>query len=138
MKRFLAPMFILVSILFIMGMGEMGGAVPGDKIPTPEKNFTVRVTDREGVQTSLNQFSQEGKVSLVGKRGSATVSIPFEKISQVQIQVVEGNDVQVKVSLRTQESVDIKMGKSAKFYGKADFGTFQIEGKDLKTINFLS
>ena len=137
MKRFLAPMFILVSILFITGMGEMGGAVPGDKIPTPEKNFAVRVTDREGVQTSLNQFSQEGKVSLVGKRGSATVSIPFEKISQVQIQVVEGNDVQVKVSLRTQESVDIKLDKRAKFYGKADFGTFQIDGKDLKAVNFL-
>jgi hypothetical protein len=27
--------------------------------------------------------------------------------------------------------------KKAKFYGKADFGTFQIEGKDLKTVIFL-
>jgi hypothetical protein len=137
MKRFLAPVFIFISILFIMGMGEMGGAVPADKTPTPEKNFAVRVTDREGIQTSLNQFSQEGKVSLAGKRGSATVSIPFEKISQVQIQGVEGNDVQVKVSLRTQESLDIKIEKKAKFYGKADFGSFQIELKDLKAVNFL-
>jgi hypothetical protein len=137
MKRFLAPMVVLISILFIMGMGEMGGAVPPDKIPTPEKNFAVRVTDREGVQTSLNQFSLEGKVSLAGKRGSATVGIPFEKISQLQIQSVEGNDVQVKVSLRTQETVDIKMEKKAKFYGKADFGSFQVEVKDLKAVNFL-
>jgi hypothetical protein len=137
MKRFLAPMFIFVSILFIMGMGEMGGAVPADKTPTPEKNFAVRVTDREGIQTSLNQFSQDGKVSLAGKRGSATVSIPFEKISQVQIQSVEGNDVQVKISLRTQESLDIKIEKRAKFYGKADFGSFQVEVKDLKSVNFL-
>ncbi len=137
MKRFLAPMVVLISILFIMGMGEMGGAVPPDKIPTPEKNFAVRVTDREGVQTSLNQFSLEGKVYLAGKRGSATVSIPFEKISQLQIQSVEGNDVQAKVSLRTRESVDIKMEKKAKFYGKADFGSFQVEVKDLKAVNFL-
>ena len=121
MKRFLAPMVVLISILFIMGMGEMGGAV----------------TDREGVQTSLNQFSLEGKVYLAGKRGSATVSIPFEKISQLQIQSVEGNDVQAKVSLRTRESVDIKMEKKAKFYGKADFGSFQVEVKDLKAVNFL-
>ena len=115
----------------------MGGAVPADKTPTPEKNFAVRVNDREGIQTSLNQFSQEGKVSLAGKRGSATVSIPFEKISQFQIQSVEGSDVQAKVSLRTQESLDIKIEKKAKFYGKADFGSFQIEVKDLKAVNFL-
>ena len=137
MKKILAPMFILFSILFLMGMGEMGGAVPADKTPTPEKNFAVRVTDREGIQTSLNQFSQEGKVSLAGKRGSATVSIPFEKISQFQIQSVEGSDVQAKVSLRTQESLDIKIEKKAKFYGKADFGSFQIEVKELKAVNFL-
>ena len=77
------------------------------------------------------------KVSLAGKRGSATVSIPFEKISQFQIQSVEGSDVQAKVSLRTQESLDIKIEKKAKFYGKADFGSFQIEVKDLKAVNFL-
>jgi hypothetical protein len=137
MKRFLAPMFIFLSIFFMMGMGEMGGAVPADKTPTPEKNFAVRVTDREGIQTSLNQFSQDGKVSLTGKLGSATVSIPFEKISQVQVQNVEGNDVQIKVSLRNQESLDIKIDKKAKFYGKANFGSFQVEVKDLKALNFL-
>ena len=137
MKRFLAVTLILLSLLFIMGMGDMGGSVPADKTPTPEKNFAVRVTDREGIQTSLNQFTQDGKIYLAGKRGSATVSIPFEKVSQVQIQSLEGNDVQVKVSLRSQESLDIKIEKRAKFYGKADFGSFQIEVKDLKAVNFL-
>jgi hypothetical protein len=137
MKKFLAPLLILISILFMMGMGEMGGGVPADKTPTPEKNVSVRVTDREGIQTTLTQFSQDGKVSLTGKRGSATVSIPFEKISQAQIAALEGDDVQVKVSLRSQESLDIKIAKRAKFYGKANFGSFQIELKDLKAVHFL-
>jgi hypothetical protein len=38
--------------------------------------------------------------------------------------------------LRNQEKVEIKVDKNLKFYGKADFGTFQIETKDLKSISF--
>ncbi|NWF57554.1 MAG: hypothetical protein HXY45_22470 [Syntrophaceae bacterium] len=137
MNRFLASILVLISFLFLMGMGELGGTAPANKVPAPEKNFAVRVTDREGIQTSLSQFSQEGKVFITGKRGGATVTVPFEKVSQMQIQSAEGNEVQVKLTLRTQDSLDIKVDKRAKFYGKADFGTFQIEGKDLKTVLFL-
>ncbi len=137
MKRFLAPILIFSSFLFLMGMGELGGSVPANKVPSPEKNFGVKVTDREGIQTSLSQFSQEGKVFLTGKRGGATITVPFEKIYQIQLQNAEGNEIQVKLTLRNQDSLDIKVDKRAKFYGKADFGTFQIEGKDLKTVIFL-
>jgi len=137
MKRFLAPMALLSSFLLLMGMGEMGGSAPADKIPSPEKNFTVKVTDREGIQTSLSQFSQEGKVFLAGKRGSGTVTVPFEKISQIQFQTAEGNEIPVKLTLRTREGLDLKVDKRSKFYGKTEFGTFQIDAKDLKTINFL-
>lgn len=137
MKRFLAPILVFSTFLFLMGMGELGGSAPAGKVPSPEKNFPVRVTDREGIQTSLSQFSQEGKVFLMGKRGSAAVTIPFEKISQIQLQSAEGNDVWAKVSLRGAESLNLKLDKRAKFFGKADFGTFQIEIKDLKSIDFL-
>jgi len=40
------------------------------------------------------------------------------------------------VSLRENKSIEISIDKSAKFFGKADFGSFQIEGKDLKSIHF--
>jgi hypothetical protein len=118
-------------------MGGVGGSAPADKIPSPEKNFGVKVIDRQGFQTSLSQFSQEGKVFLTGKRGSATVTIPFEKISQIQLLSTEGNEIQAKLDLRNRESLDIKLDIRAKFYGKADFGTFQIDAKDLKTVSFL-
>jgi uncharacterized protein involved in tellurium resistance len=119
-----------------MGMGELGGAVPADKIPVPEKNFNTLVIDREGIQTALSQFSFDGKVSLGGKRGSATVAIPFEKISQVELQGQEGSEVLAKVTLLDQKSIEVKVDKRSKFYGKAEFGTFQIEIKDLKSIRF--
>jgi hypothetical protein len=137
MKRFLALILIFSSLLFLMGMGELGGSVPANKIPSPEKNFGVRVTDREGTQTSLSQFSQEGKIFITGKRGEAIVTVPFDKISQIQLHDGEGNEIQAKLTLRNQESLDIKVDRKAKFYGRADFGTFQIEAKDLKTVMFL-
>jgi len=137
MKKYIASMIIFSSLVFLMGMGELGGTAPVDKIPAPEKNFTASVVDRQGVQTTLSQFSQEGKVYLAAKRGSATISIPFGKISHVQLQNQEGSEISAKVSLRDQQkSIEVRLDKRSKFYGQAEFGTFQIESKDLKSISF--
>jgi hypothetical protein len=136
MQKYLAPFFIFSSLIFLLGMGELGGTAPVDKIPAPDKNFTARVVDRQGVETTLSAVSYEGKVFLIGTRGSATVTIPFEKISQLQLQSLEGSEVLAKVFLRDQKSIEIKVGKRTKFYGNAEFGTFQIEMKDLRSINF--
>ena len=72
----------------------------------------------------------------MAKRGDATVTIPFEKISRVEIKGPVGNEVVALVSLLNQEKVEVKVDKNLKFYGKADFGTFQIESKDLTSISF--
>ncbi len=138
MKKYFAPVAIFSSVLFIMGMGDLGGVAPTDKIPVPERNFNTVVVDREGIRTALSQFSFDGKVSLSGKRGSATIAIPFEKISQVELQVQgqEGNEILANITLLDQKSIEVKVNKSKKFYGKAEFGTFQIEIKDLKSIRF--
>jgi hypothetical protein len=138
MKRLLAPAAVLISAFFLLGMGELGGGpAPIDKIPTPEKNFAAAVVDREGVQTTLQFFSLEGKIFLAGKHGSASIAVPFEKIAEIQFSGPEGSEIQVRVLLRDQKSVPVKIDKRSKFFGKTDFGTYQIEAKDLKTIRLL-
>jgi hypothetical protein len=136
MRKYLAPFIIFSSLLFLMGMGGLGGSAPADTVPVPEKNFNARALDHQGIETSLSQFSFDGKVFLVGKRGDATVTIPFEKISHLDIQGQERNEVLATVILRNQEKIEVKVNKNSKFYGKADFGTFQIESKDVKSISF--
>lgn len=136
MKKFLAPAFLFFSLLFLMGMGDLGGSAPADKFPAPEKNFTARVTDRQGLQTVLSQVSFEGKVFLAGKKGQASVTIPFEKMAQVQFSSPEGAMVTAKVILADHKTVEITAEKKLKFFGKAEFGTFQIDVKDLKLITF--
>jgi hypothetical protein len=138
MKKFMAPAVLLTCFFFLLGMGELGGGpTPIDKIPTPEKNFSATVLDREGVQTTLQSFSFEGKIFLAGKHGSASIAVPFEKISEIQFQGPEGSEMSARVILRDQKAVPIKVEKRSKFFGKTDFGTYQVEAKDLKSIRFL-
>jgi len=69
MKRFLAPMVVLISILFIMGMGEMGGAVPPIKFRLRRKISPYG--SPTGRSPDLPQPVQPGrKVYLAGKRGA--------------------------------------------------------------------
>ncbi len=136
MKNIFASVAVIISFGFLLGMGGLGGSAPVDKIPEPSKKFTVIVVDRQGVKTTLGQFSHEGKVFIAGKRGSAEVASPFEIISQVQFKGVEGNDILAEIRMRDSKSVEIRLDKRSKFYGKAEFGTFQIEAKDLLSINF--
>ncbi len=137
MKKYMAPAILLACFFFLLGMGELGGSAPIDKIPAPEKNFSAAVLDREGVQTTLQSFSFEGKIFLAGKHGSASIAVPFEKIAEIQFQGQEGSETSFRVVLRDQKNIPIKVDKRSKFFGKTDFGTYQVEAKDLKTIRFL-
>ena len=136
MKNIFAWGVIILSFLFLMGMGGLGGSAPLDKVPEPPKKFTVVVVDRQGVKTTLGQFSHEGKVFIAGKRGSADVASPFEIISQVQFKGQEGNEIVAEIYMSEPKKVEIRMDKRSRFYGKAEFGSFQIEAKDLQSINF--
>jgi hypothetical protein len=127
---------LIASLFILLGMGDLGSQAPVGKIPEPQKNFAVQVVDRLDVQTSLTHFSQEGKVFLEGKRGRANVTIPFEKISQIQFSNLKEVGISVKVILRNRETIELQMNKQGKFYGMAQFGTFEIEAKDLKSIRF--
>ena len=138
MKKYMASTILLVSFLFLVGMGELGGgSTPLNKIPVPEKNFSAAVIDREGVQSTLQSFSLEGKIFLAGKHGSASIAVPFEKIAEIQFQGQEGNEMAARVILRDQKTVQMKIEKRSKFFGKTEFGTYQVEAKDLKSIRFL-
>ena len=136
MKRIGVTILLFFSSLFLLAMGDLGGSATPSKIPMPEKNFSARVLDRQDLQTLLSQFSHEGKVYLAGKLGNAVVTVPFEKILQIQFLAGKGKDVSAKVSMKDQKQIEILVDGRSKFFGQAEFGTFQIEAKDLKAILF--
>lgn len=137
MKKGLYLIAFLTGFLLITGMGGLGGlgGTPTGKIPTPEKDFSATLIDKQDVVTKCKQVSRDGDVFFLGKKGRGTVTIPFEKVKTAEFQNGKGSVIAV-LKLIDGQTIEIEMDKSQKFYGNVNFGTFQIEVNDLKKVTF--
>ena len=134
MKKGLYLVAFLTGFLLITGMGGLGGT-PSGKIPTPEKDFSATLIDKQDVVTKCKQISRDGDVFFLGKKGKGTFTVSFEKVKIAEFQNGKGVVIAV-LKLIDGQTIEIEMDKSQKFYGNVNFGTFQIEVSDLKKITF--
>lgn len=135
MNRPLILILLLVVASFCMGMGGLGGQ-PEGTIPDTDVNIKAEVQDRDGVTTSLENFSMSGKTSLNAWRGQGKLTIPFANIDMIVFGDSQGDAVTVDVKLKTGESMVLRLRSRAQFYGSTGFGAFQIKAKDLARIDF--
>ena len=135
MKKGLYLIAFLVVFFLTTGMGGLGGT-PTNKIPTPERDFSATIIDKQNVVTKCKQVSREGDIFFLGKKGKGTVTIPFEKIETAEFESRNGV-VTAVIKLIDSQSIEIEMDKSQIFYGMTNFGTFQIEVNDLKKVTFI-
>jgi hypothetical protein len=133
-KKGLYLVAFLTGFLLITGMGGLGGT-PSGKIPTPEKDFSATLIDKQDVVTKCKQISRDGDVFFLGKKGKGTFTVSFEKVKIAEFQNGKGVVIAV-LKLIDGQTIEIEMDKSQKFYGNVPFGTFQIEVSDLKKITF--
>jgi ribosome maturation factor RimP len=133
-KKGLYLIAFFIGFLLITGMGGLGGT-PSGKIPTPEKDFSATLIDKQDVVTKCKQVSRDGDVFFLGKKGRGTVTIPFEKVKTAEFGNGKGV-VTAVIKLIDGQTIEIEVDKSQRFYGNVNFGTFQIEVSDLKKIIF--
>ena len=124
---------------WLMGMG--GGSGGNEKtVPLPQKNFTVTVTDAKGQKAAALRFTWEGKTAFQGQYGSATITVPFEKVQGVKVMASQAGGtptaVMTKVTLRDGSSLDLGLDRTSKCYGETSFGTYEIFLKDIGEIQF--
>ncbi|MDY6854770.1 MAG: hypothetical protein SWO11_08695 [Thermodesulfobacteriota bacterium] len=124
----------LCSWLFITGMGELTGE-PENSVPTPDKNFNATFIDNQDVIVRCTQISMDGEVFIWGKKGRGTVTISFEKIKTIEFMNTD-NSIIAEVELKDGKREKIEVDNKKMFYGNLEFGTFQIEVRDLKKIVF--
>lgn len=136
MKRWLLAAILLLVTAFLTGMGSLGGAPEGG-VPQTEENIKVRLTDRQGVATELTQFSVEGKTAIEGKYGSALMTVFFRNIQRAEFGPGEGEEVPVRLFLKTGETLEIKVRKRHIFYGSTGFGALQIRAREIARIELL-
>ena len=131
---------LLLVLLFPSLVWDMGDNNQGSTtIPLPEKNYSVVITDAQKVQTTADRVSWEGKVYLQGHRGEALTTIPFEKISQVELDpngAAMAGAISAKVTLKNGEAVLLQIRGTSKAYGETSFGNFEIYLRDIEKIVF--
>lgn len=135
MNRFAALALLLVVALFCMGMGELGGQ-PEGTIPETDVRIEAKVVDRSGVETSLNQFSMDGKTYLDALRGSGQLTIPFQQLATLTCGKIAGDEMAVQVKLKSGTEMNLNIRKRALFYGSTGYGAFVIKAREVARIEF--
>ena len=135
MKRLAVLALLSVVTLFCTGMGELGGQ-PEGTIPETDVRLEAKVVDRSGVETSLNQFSMDGKTYLDALRGSGQLTIPFQQLATLTCGKVTGDEMTVQVKLKSGAAMDLAIRKRALFYGSTGYGAFVIKARDVARIEF--
>lgn len=130
--------FVLAIALLVGGMGGGDENLTG-RLPLPEKNFVVRITDRTGMQTESSRLTWEGKVNFRGKYGEATVNVPFTKISQVDFRPANTGTSAYTVAtliLNSGQQLDLSLENQSNVYAETPFGELEISVADLRQLDF--
>lgn len=135
MKKIVVLLTGLTLLLFCMGMGELGGQ-PEGTIPETDVRIEAKVVDRSGTETSLNQFSMDGKTYLDALRGSGQLTIPFQQLSSLSFGAASGDNLAVDVKLKSGSVMNLQVRKRAFFYGSTGYGAFVIKARDVARIEF--
>ena len=130
---------VVLAALLLMGLGN-GGDANRSNIPVPERNYSATVTDRQGSSVEAERFTWEGKVFFKAHFGSAAITLPFEKLSELtlQHQADAGSPDMIAASalLKTGETVQVTLERSTKCFGTTRFGDYEIFIKDVGSIKF--
>ncbi|MCC2640868.1 MAG: exported protein of unknown function [Nitrospira sp.] len=115
-----------------------------------EKTFHLVVTDRQGVETELNNgvFYWEEKLSetsfvphelrhLPAKRGTATVNIKFDQIKQIEIKPAADKAAPaMTVTLANGKNGEFVAAVEGSFKGESDFGQVEVPISSVSKVVF--
>jgi hypothetical protein len=135
MRGALTVVLVLLAATMLMGMGNLGGT-PEGTVPKTEENIKVQIVDRSGVSTELSRFSMSGMVFLEGRRGDGQMSVFFRDMKEISFGPVSGNDAPAELLLKSGSRLQLKVNKSAVFYGDSGYGAYRISAGDVNRIVF--
>jgi hypothetical protein len=132
-KRVLA---LAVLSLGLLGMGGLGGNRDSGM---PAHDFRAVLTDVDGTRMEVDRLTAGGDTSLEGDIGRGRLRIPFDNVSSVAFERLEGERerVRAKITLREREPVVLTVRGSTTFYGQTPGGAYQIRARDLRSIELL-
>jgi hypothetical protein len=133
MRSLLKLILAFSSVPLLMGMGGLGG-VPEGTVPKTDENIKVRISDRSGVTTDLNEFSMDGNVFLEGRRGDGKMNVFFRDLQEVAFGQVSGDEVPAELLLKSGSRIQLEVRKRVVFYGSTGYGAYRITARDVSRI----
>ena len=132
-KRVLA---LAVLSLGLLGMGGLGGNRDSG---LPAHDFRAVLTDVDGTRMEVDRLTAGGDTSLEGDIGRGRLRVPFDNMSSVAFERLDGERerVRAKIALREREPVVLTVRGSTTFYGQTPGGAYQIRARDLRSIELL-
>ena len=128
-------LLLIIVALFCMGMGGLGGQ-PEGTVPETDIRIQAEIKDRDGISTTLNQFSMDGETFLDALRGQGRLTVPFQHIDTVTFTEIRDEELKVDVKFKSGNVMTLAILSDAQFYGSTGFGAFQIKAKDVYSIDF--
>ncbi|MFK7928997.1 MAG: hypothetical protein AB8H79_12465 [Myxococcota bacterium] len=119
--------------------GVFGSDAPS-RIPVPARTFSATFEDVGGTQVKASRVTLNGEVFVYGKLGSAQVTVPFERIKDVRIEKATNPLKRVAVVTLTDDTtpVRIEVDDDTAWFGKARFGNYKLEMRDLRVVSGFS
>ena len=133
------PILISIMLVFLfLALSGMEGLTGSDaKFPDPKLDFHATVTDADGMEHDVTKASIDGKTSITGNRGKASLAIDFRRITRATVQKSDTKTfVWVRLELKNGEELKLKVKGLARCYGITKYGTTSVRMRDIKTIVF--
>jgi len=132
-RRLLA---VAVLSLGLLGMGGFGGNRDSG---LPARDFRAVLTDVDGTRMEVDRLTAGGDASLEGELGRGRLRVPFDNVSSISFERLDGERerVRAKIALREREPVAVMVRGSTTFYGQTPGGAFQIRARDLRSIELV-
>ena len=122
---------------FLLAMGMLGDPQARRKAPEPEMRLDALLVDMEETSTKVTHVSYDGELYLPAYRGKGLITIPFEKIRRIEFGEKEGTRRQATVFFKDDKERNFRVEDKILFVGKLAYGTYQIQVKDLKSIELI-
>lgn len=118
----------------LLGMGGLGG---GGQAP-PTRDYRATFTDVDANRVEVNRVTTGADASIEGDLGRGRLRIPFDNVSRIRFQPVEGerDRMRAEIQLREGEPVTLSVRSSTTFYGRIPAGAYQIRARDLQSVEF--
>ena len=106
------------------------------RIPVPDREFRVEVTDTEDTRYAVSSFSVDGLTVLPVSLGKILVGIDFADIDSMTLFLGEASLTADIVYISGQHK-EVSLKKDLFFYGQSQWGKMKIHARDCRQVKFV-